>query len=138
MKFMKSCLMTAASLLVFGAGAALASDTVVLKVEHFLPSTSNFHQQVLLPWCEKIKKESGGKMVCQIYPSMQLGGTPAQLLDQVRDGIADIAWTLPTYQAGRFTKSEVFELPFIAKTSEKGSQALWEYIQKDATDASRG
>jgi TRAP-type C4-dicarboxylate transport system substrate-binding protein len=69
---------------------------------------------------------------------MQLGGTPAQLLDQVRDGVADVVWTVPTYQAGRFTKSEVFELPFMAKSAEKGSQALWDYIQKNAMDEFKG
>jgi TRAP-type C4-dicarboxylate transport system substrate-binding protein len=69
---------------------------------------------------------------------MQLGGTPAQLFDQARDGVADIIWTVPTYQAGRFTKSEVFELPFMVKSSEKGSQALWEYIQKNSLDEFKG
>lgn len=139
MKLLKACIISAAAVLTLGTGAAQAAPAVTtLKVAHFLPTSSNFHQQVLLPWCDKISKESGGALKCQIYPSMQLGGTPAQLLDQVRDGVADIAWTLPTYQAGRFTKSEVFELPFIAKTSEGGSQAMWEYIQKNATDEFKG
>ena len=47
-------------------------------------------------------------------------------------------WTLPTYQAGRFIKSEVFELPFMAKSAESGSPALWEYVQKNALDEFRG
>ncbi len=69
---------------------------------------------------------------------MQLGGTPPQLFDQARDGVADIVWSLPTYQAGRFTKSEVFEIPFMAKSAEAGSPALWEYIQKNALDEFKG
>jgi TRAP-type transport system periplasmic protein len=137
MQASKLLLAIAALLLLFAPQAATASP-VLLRVEHFLPADSNFHQQVLLPWCEKIKRESGGGLACQIYPAMQLGGKPAQLMDQVRDGVADVVWTIPTYQTGRFTKSEVFELPFIARTSERGSQALWEYIQKDARDEYRG
>ena len=43
-------------------------------------------------------------MKCQIYPSMQLGGTPPQLYDQARDGVVDIVWTLPGYTAGRFPR----------------------------------
>jgi len=125
--------------IVFGTGVAgAAPEMITLKVSHFLPTSSNFHKFVLLPWCEKISKESGGNLKCQIYPSMQLGGTPAQLFDQVRDGVADIIWTVPTYQAGRFTKSEVFELPFLVKSSEVGSQALWDYIHKDAMDEYKG
>jgi TRAP-type transport system periplasmic protein len=136
---LKVSLLSAVAAIVLGSGVACAaSDVVTLKVEHFLPTSSNFHKFILVPWCDKISKESGGKLKCQIYPSMQLGGTPSQLFDQIRDGITDIGWSLPTYQAGRFTKAEAFELPFIARSSERGSQALWDYIQKDALDEFKG
>jgi TRAP-type C4-dicarboxylate transport system substrate-binding protein len=120
-----------------GFGAACAQD-VVLKIHHFLPPQSTIQAQVFVPWCDKIGKESGGKIKCQIYPAMQLGGTPPQLFDQARDGVADIIWTIPTYQAGRFIKSEVFELPFMTKSAETGSPALWEYIQKNSLDEFKG
>lgn len=138
MKQLRVCMMLVVAL-AFSAGAVLAAPEVItLKVAHFLPTSSNFHKFVLVPWCDKINKESGGRLKCQIYPSMQLGGTPGQLFDQVRDGVADIVWSLPTYQAGRFTKSEVFELPFMVKHSENGSQALWDYIHKNAMDEFKG
>lgn len=69
---------------------------------------------------------------------MQLGGTPPQLFDQAKDGVADIIWTVPTYQAGRFIKSEVFELPFMAKNAEVGSPALYEYVHKNSMDEFKG
>jgi TRAP-type transport system periplasmic protein len=119
------------------AGAAQAQE-VTLKIHHFLPPVATIHAQVFEPWCAKIARESAGRLKCQIYPSMQLGGTPPQLFDQARDGVADIVWTIPTYQAGRFTKSEVFELPFMARNSENGSPALWEYVQKNAMDEFKG
>ena len=87
---------------------------------------------MIQPWCDKINKESNDRLKCQIYPAMQLGGTPPQLFDQVRDGVVDIVWTVPTYSAGRFSKSEVFELPFMAHTAKGGSQAFWQYVQKNA------
>jgi TRAP-type C4-dicarboxylate transport system substrate-binding protein len=139
MKLLKTSIAATVAALVLSAGVAFAAPEVVtLKVSHFLPATSTFNQKNLIPWCDKINKESAGRLKCQIYPSMQLGGTPAQLFDQVRDGVADIVWSLPTYQAGRFTKSEVFELPFMVKTAEKGSQAMWDYIQKNALDEFKG
>jgi len=139
MKLSKTSIAATVAALVLSAGAAFAAPEVVtLKVSHFLPATSTFNQKNLIPWCDKISKESGGRLKCQLYPSMQLGGTPAQLFDQVRDGVADIVWTLPTYQAGRFIKSEVFELPFMVKTAEKGSQAMWDYVQKNALDEFKG
>lgn len=139
MKKLKIGMIAVVAAMIFGAGTASAAPAVVtLRVAHFLPTSSNFHKLILLPWCDRITKESGGRLKCQIYPSMQLGGIPPQLFDQARDGIADVVWTLPTYQAGRFTKSEVFELPFMVRTSERGSQALWDYIHKNAMDEFKG
>ncbi len=140
MKRLQRCVMTLAVIAAgLGAGVAgAAQEVVTLKVAHFLPTSSNAHLKVITPWCDKVNKESAGRLKCQIYPSMQLGGTPSQLFDQVRDGVADIVWTAPTYQAGRFTKTEVFELPFMVKKSERASQALWEYVQKNALDEFKG
>jgi TRAP-type C4-dicarboxylate transport system substrate-binding protein len=120
------------------AALSLHAQEVVLRIHHFLPPGATIQKQVFEPWCDKIGKESGGKLKCQIYPAMQLGGTPPQLFDQARDGVADIVWTIPTYQAGRFPKSEVFELPFMAKSAEAGSPAFWDYVQKNAQDEFRG
>ncbi len=137
-KFNVQVILTA-TFIAFGSGIACAAqDVVTLKVAHFMPTSSNTQQKLILPWCDKINKESGGKLKCQVYPSMQLGGTPAQLFDQARDGVADIVWTAPSYQAGRFTKTEVFELPFMVKKAETASPALWDYIQKDSLDEFKG
>ncbi len=127
----------AAVAVALGSGVARAQE-VVLKVEHFLGPQSTAQQLLLGPWCEKLGKESGGRIKCQIYPAMQLGGSPPQLFDHAKDGIADVVWTVPTYQAGRFSKSEVFELPFMEKSAETGSPALWEYIQKNSLDEFKG
>lgn len=139
MNLFRVCMLLVTIAIFFGAEIACAAqDVVILKVAHFQPTSSNFHIKVLMPWCDKIGKESGGRLKCQIYPSMQLGGTPAQLFDQARDGVADIVSTVPTYQSGRFTKTEVFELPFMTKSAERGSPALWDYIQKNSLDEFKG
>ncbi|RII83061.1 TRAP transporter substrate-binding protein [Neopusillimonas maritima] len=125
---------TLLSLLVAGGFAtqANAAEKVTLKVAHFLPTATTAHWDMIVPWCEKIKKESDGGLECQIYPAMQLGGTPPQLLTQARDGVADIVWTLPGYTPGRFPISEVFELPFFAPDHQNTSRALWEFAEKHA------
>lgn len=78
------------------------------EISHFFPPTSNAHLNILLPWTQRIEVQSKGRIKFQVYPSMQLGGTPSQLFDQAKDGVADIVWTLPGYTPGRFPKSEVF------------------------------
>lgn len=123
-----------ASLMPFAAQA----QEVVLKVAHFLPPVSPAHTKFITPWCDKIAAESQGKMKCQIYPAMQLGGTPPQLLNQVRDGVADIVWTLPGYTPGRFPISEVFELPFVTTTHEASSRAMWDFVQKHSMNEFAG
>jgi TRAP-type C4-dicarboxylate transport system substrate-binding protein len=115
-----------------GFAGLVRSQEVTLKIHHFLPPSSTTHAKLIVPWCEKIGKESGGRLACQIYPSMQLGGTPPQLYGQVKDGVADIIWTLPGYTAGRFPLIEAFELPFTMSNAEATSRALWLYVQQHA------
>jgi TRAP-type C4-dicarboxylate transport system substrate-binding protein len=108
------------------------AQEITLKVAHFLPTSSTTHAKFIVPWCERIRAQSNGRLRCQIYPSMQLGGTPPQLYDQARDGIADIVWTLPGYTAGRFPVTEVFELPFMTPNATAASQALWTFYERHA------
>jgi TRAP-type transport system periplasmic protein len=88
----------------------------------------------IAPWAKKVEEESKGRLKVELYPSMQLGGTPPQLYDQVKDGVVDIVWTLPGYTPGRFPRTEAFELPFIAGNGEQTSLAAWEYYQKHLKD----
>ncbi len=118
-------------------GAVVASlpvlaEDITLKVAHFLPSGVPTQQKVLQPWCEALKKDSAGRIGCQFFPAMQLGGTPAQLVDQVKNGIADVVWTAPGYSTGRFPAIEAFELPFMVSDATSGSRAVWKYYQQHA------
>jgi TRAP-type C4-dicarboxylate transport system substrate-binding protein len=127
MKLKLKALLTASLLT---AAMATSADTVTLKVHHFLPAGSYAQTMLIKPWCDRIAQDSGDRLKCQIYPSMQLGGTPPQLFDQVKDGIVDVIWTLPGYTAGRFPLVEVFELPFMMQNPESTSKALWDYVQQ--------
>ena len=115
----------AAALTAAAIGQASAQE-VTLKVHHFLPASSFAQTLFIQPWCDRIAKESNNKMKCQIYPSMQLGGSPPQLFEQARDGVADVVWTLPGYTAGRFPSVEVFEMPFMMQSPEATSKAVWD------------
>ncbi|RQO84199.1 C4-dicarboxylate ABC transporter [Acidovorax sp. FJL06] len=124
----------AALLLASALPQARAADDIVLKVHHFLPAGSYAQQMFIQPWCDKIAVESARRIRCQIYPSMQLGGTPPQLVDQLRDGLVDVIWTLPGYTPGRFPRIEAFELPFMMQSPEAASRALWDFVQQYAAE----
>lgn len=96
--------------------ARAQAPAVTLKLHHFLPPVANGHAKMLAPWTKKIEEDSQGKIKIEIFPAMQLGGTPPQLYDQARDGVADIVWTLPGSTPGRFPTTEVMELPFIVSS----------------------
>lgn len=110
-------------------GAATEPE-VTLKLHHFLPPSSNTHANFLAPWAEKVEAASNGRIEIEIYPSMQLGGRPPQLIDQVRDGVVDLVWTLPSYTSGRFPIASVFELPFMVSNAEATSQALSTFAER--------
>ncbi|WP_428241611.1 TRAP transporter substrate-binding protein [Gynuella sp.] len=108
------------------ATSVFAAD-VVLRLHQMLPPQATIPAKVLEPWAKKVESESGGRISVQLYPSMQLGGKPSDLIDQARDGVVDVIWTLFGYTPGRYPKTEVFELPFIGTTAEATSMAFQEY-----------
>ena len=114
---------------VAGSVAGQAQE-VTLKLHQFLPSQATIPKLFLKPWAEKVEKESGGRIKISHFPSMQLGGRPPALFDQVKDGVADIVWTLPGYTPGRFPCAEVFELPFMMTNAEATSKAFNDYAAK--------
>ena len=61
-----------------------------------------------------------------IFPAQQLGAAPDHY-DMARDGIADITYTNPGYQAGRFPIYSLAEIPFHASNAKKGAKALHEW-----------
>jgi TRAP-type C4-dicarboxylate transport system substrate-binding protein len=114
-----------------GAGA---QTTVTLKFHTFMAPLSNVWLNMHKVWMDKVTQESGGRIQFEAYPAMQLGGTPAQLYDQAKDGVVDIIWTIPGYTAGRFPRVEVFELPFMMTDAQATSKAYWEYVHTVAAD----
>lgn len=119
-------------------GLAQAQQTVTLRLHQFLPPQAVIPAQAIIPWAKKVEAESNGRIKVQLFHAMQMGGSPPQLFDQARDGVADITWTVLGYTPGRFNKSEVFELPFMCKGGgEKCSRAFHEYVEKNAADEFR-
>lgn len=134
MKATKKTLLACAALAATLAGGAHAQTAPIkLKLAHFLPSVSNLQKDVLEPWCDTLRKESADRLQCELYPAMQIGGAPPQLLGHVRDGVADIVWTSPSYTANLFPRMEAIELPFVVPGDGLGgSRAMWEYYEQHA------
>jgi TRAP-type C4-dicarboxylate transport system substrate-binding protein len=52
------------------------------------------------------------------------------LLQQVRDGVVDIVWTLPGFTPGVMPKLEIFELPFLHRSTKATVLSLQDYVEK--------
>ena len=109
---------------------SLGKEPVTLRLHTFNSPKAIVNQLFLKPWAKQIETTTKGRVTIQIFPAMQLGGKPADLYGQARDGVVDIVWTLPGYSPGRFPLTEVFELPFVCDGAEATSQALTVFHQK--------
>ena len=101
-----------------------------LKLHHSLPPVAPAHHAMLVPWARAVEAQSNARISITIYPSAQLGGQGPQLIDQVRDGVVDIVWTLTGYTPGRFPRIEVFEMPFLNTDPITMNLALRDFVER--------
>ncbi|MEQ9020378.1 MAG: TRAP transporter substrate-binding protein [Nitratireductor sp.] len=135
MKSLKSlALAGAVTASTFLAGGVAFAQEVTLKMHQFLPAQANVPKLVLDVWAKDVEEASGGRIKVEHYPSIQLGGTPPQLMDQAIDGTVDVIWTVVGYTPGRFPRVEVFELPFMMTNADATSRAYWDLFDKEMKD----
>jgi TRAP-type C4-dicarboxylate transport system substrate-binding protein len=111
------------------------AQEVTLTVHHFLSPQSPAHKELIQPWADRVQEQSGGRIEVKVFPSMSMGGAPPELYRQVRDGAADVVWTLIGYTPGVFPRTEVFELPTVhqgdARATNLAIQDNFEQIAED-------
>jgi len=131
-KFFKGLLGGVAATAILATGAM--AQEVTLKLHQFLPAQANVPKLILDVWADKVEAASDGRIKIDRFPSMQLGGTPPELLDQAIDGVADVVWTVVGYTPGRFPSTEVFELPFMIDDARAASCAYWKMFEANLED----
>jgi TRAP-type transport system periplasmic protein len=115
--------------------AAADAPQFRFKLHHSFSSVSSAHDGFLVPWARQVEAQSGGRIQIDVFPAMQLGGAPAQLYDQARDGVADFVWASPRQTPGRFPKIELFELPFVpSRRALVSSNAIEDYARSNLLD----
>ena len=107
------------------AAAVLACGTVsaqtVLTVSSWLPPTHTL-SMAQKEWCDLLEKNTTGKMKCNILPR---GVTAAPgTFDAVKNGLADVSYTVHGYTPGRFVYPQMADLPFLGNKAEPISIAF--------------
>ncbi len=130
---------------IVGAAIALAGSSTVMaqeftfKLHHLLGAKAPAQTQMLEPWAKAVEENSGGRVKIEIYPAMSLGGRPPELVQQVRDGVVDLIWTVNGYTPGLFPRSEAFELPFVYVNDPKATNlAMYDLFESDLKEEYKG
>lgn len=120
------------------AGAATAQE-YTFKLHHLLSAKSPAHVNMLEPWARQVEENSGGRVKIEIYPAMTLGGRPPELVQQARDGVVDLVWTVNGYTPGLFPRTEVLELPGVyLNDTVAANLALYDMFESDLKQEYKG
>ena len=112
--------------------ASFAQAEFEFKLHHFLSAKAPAQSKMLEPWARAVEANSNGRVSIEIYPSMTLGGRPPELINQVRDGVVDLVWTVNGYTPGLFPRTEVFELPNVFINDPKAANlAMLDLFESD-------
>lgn len=128
---MKNLIVAALAALALPQAAAAQTD---LRYAHFMPPSSWQNQELFEGWAEAVEAASGGAVTVTVFPAQTLGSAPAGY-DNAANGVADVAWTIQGYTAGRFPLSQVIELPGLFDSAEVGSCAFQKLYDSGALDA---
>jgi TRAP-type transport system periplasmic protein len=92
-----------------------------LKWTVFTPDNEVTFRTVMKPFAETVQRESDNAVVFDLFPNGALGRNPGNQAQMVLDGVADLAWVVPSYSPGRFPDTEVLELPGLFKDLRESS-----------------
>lgn len=133
MKYLNRILIsTVASYLLIFVAYPVSAQEYEFKLHHLLSAQSPAHKQMLEPWARQVEENSNGMVKIEIFPSMSLGGRPAELVSQARDGVVDLVWTVNGYTPGLFPRTEVMELPTVYVNNPRSTNlALYDMFESD-------
>jgi len=106
------------------AAAALAGPVAaqtVLTVSSWVPPTHSL-SVAQKEWCDLVEKNSAGKVKCNILP--RAVANPPGTLDAVKNGLADVSFTVHGYTPGRFLLTQMAEFGFLGDAAEPLSVAF--------------
>ncbi len=109
----------AASAAILAAGSAGAQT--VLTASSWVPPTHAL-SVAQKEWCDLVEKNAAGKVKCNILP--RAVSAPPGTFDAVKNGLADVSFTVHGYTPGRFVYTQMAEFSFLGDTSEPISVAF--------------
>jgi TRAP-type transport system periplasmic protein len=115
----RSLLSLAATAALCAAGTAGAQT--VLTTSSWVPPTHAL-SVAQKEWCDLVEKNSAGRVKCNILP--RAVANPPGTYDAVKNGLADVSFTVHGYTPGRFVLTQMAEFSFLGDSSEPLSVAF--------------
>lgn len=103
--------MPLAALTLLGGGAQAQT---VLQVSTWLPAT-HAASVAQAAWCKAVEEGTKGSVRCNLLAKPV--SPPPATFDAVRDGLADVSYTVDGYTPGRFVFTQVAEFPFLGDSA---------------------
>ena len=116
-----------------GAGSAAADETALIFATAN-PPESHPNALFMHPWARSINADGQGILSIDVRDGTTIANA-TNAYDRVRDDVIQIGWILQNDVSGKFPRSDVATLPFMARSSAEGSTALWRLYQSGILDA---
>ncbi len=107
------------------AGAAAAE--VTLTMSSWVPP-AHLLTRAQSDWCGEVSKATEGRIKCNLLPKPV--APPPGTFDAVRDGLADLSFSVHGYTPGRYVLTKMAELPFLGDSAIATSVAYQRIYQK--------
>jgi TRAP-type C4-dicarboxylate transport system substrate-binding protein len=106
---------------------------IILKYAFFAPA-STFPAKQMEKWKEELEKRTDKKVEVQLFPGGTLL-TDKNMYDGVKDGVAEIGLSCPTYEPGRFPLLGISDLPSGFSNAKVASRVVYDLLQEFPSDA---
>lgn len=104
-----------------------ASAQVTLTASSWLPA-SHLLSRAQADWCDQVAKATEDRVTCNILPKAV--APPPKTFDAVRDGLADLSFSVHGYTPGRYDLTQLAELPFFGDSAIATSVAYERIYRK--------
>ncbi len=109
------------------AAGPLAAQQLTLNVSSWMPATHALTQSVG-KWCDEVAEATEKRVTCKLLSKPV--AAPPGTFDAVREGLADVSYSVHGYTPDRYTLSQIAELPFSGDSAEVNSIAYQRIFQR--------
>ena len=109
-------------------GSAWSQTPITITVSSWVPPAHTL-TETQKEWCTLLEQKTANKVKCNYLP--RAVSAPPGTFDAVRNGLADLSFTVHGYTPGRFATTQFVEVPFLGDSSEVTSVAFQRIYAKN-------